>query len=155
MTVRLRRAGLHDLTPYIHLTVSARTKYNRKLRSYTEAADALQTETVYMIEEEGTADAVGVVVIVWQTHAAGLLRIHDFVVRGRCQNKGIGKEVLRLILTDLYPSATRVELFVHPKNEGGKRFFEREGFKLENVRPEQLETDSLGTPLLLFALDRS
>ena len=121
--------------------------------SWVDSADTLWELTQYGLEHNciGHTYAVkygeayiGVILlgeaIPWETDpkemdGVSFYRLMGFVIDSRCRGKGIGSQVLELVIKAVYSEfgIRPIALGVHKDNYGAARFYKKHGFKPTNV----------------------
>ena len=82
----------------------------------------------------------------WIEEREKILHLHGLILDSRFQGKGIGTQVLKMLITRCQDQMDAIELGVHQSNEGAIRLYRRLGFEVVIVR------DDLGYYIMQKAL---
>lgn len=128
----LKKATAVDVEDYLRLERAVATsKTYSGVLTETEALQEFKENEVYLIYADGKlVGSVG-----FQRKAPNRVYISGLVVHPDFQGRGIGREVIGVVLEKL-KDTKRMEIVVHPENERALNMYKSFGFKVEERRED-------------------
>lgn len=147
MPINLKKATKADIQILIKLEKSvAGTKIYSPMLEKKEWEEALEKETVYLIEKNGIIAGN----VSYERKENSRVYISGLVIIPSFQGQGIGREVIIRILDEV-EDAKRIDLVTHPDNAPALALYKSIGFVVES-RVENYYGD--GEPRLVLVLER-
>jgi ribosomal protein S18 acetylase RimI-like enzyme len=120
----------------------------RTMRGYVEETWGVWSEATARVRTSADAvsgsESIGLLCV---DHLATHLQLEQLYLLPTCQRRGIGAQVLQLVLSESHALGLPVRLRVLRVNPA-KRFYERHGFRVTSETPERLFMERAPTRLV-------